>query len=420
MNKQSYRRLTCRLCGHRNLIKVLHLEPNPLPDAYVSQNQIHKIQPVFPLDLVLCKNCGQVQLSVVVYPEIIYKDYLYVTTSSLGLVKHFQQYAADTLSLVKPSLDSLVVDIGSNDGSLLRAYKDRGLRVLGVDPAVGIAREASQKGIKTLPEFFTPKLADKILRSDGPATMVTANNLYANIDELDELTDGVKHLLAPDGVFIFESFYLLDLVRHMVFDFIYHEHLSYFTVKPVQTYFKRHGMELIDVKRVPTKGGSLRYTIQRSGGKRRTSRSVKKMLELESDFGIHRQTTFKLFGKKINQAKNKLRLLALKLKAEGKTIAGYGASATSTTLIYHFQLQHILDFLIDDFDRKQNTFSPGYHIPVYSPAAIKIRKPDYIVILAWRYAEPIIKNNQAYLQNGGSFIIPLPKLKVVSGVKRPA
>jgi hypothetical protein len=414
MKKQSYHRLTCRLCGQKQLVNVLHFEPIPLPDEYVPASKINEFQPVFPLDLVLCKHCGHVQLSEVVFPEVIYKNYIYETVSSLGLVDHFSRYAMDTILTIKPKSNSLIVDIGSNDGTLLRVFKNMKMKVLGVDPAIEIAREASKKGVETLPEFFTTKLSKQILQKYGPATIITANNIYANVDNLDELTMGVKNLLSKDGVFIFESFYLVDLIKNMVFDFIYHEHLSCFTVKPIQTYFKRHGMELIDVKHVDTKGGSLRYTIQLLGGPRKVSSSVKKMLQLESKFGVHKTVTFKSFEKRINRAKNDLLALLSKLHRERKIIAGYGASATSTTFIYHFKLQKILDFIIDDYKRKQNTFSPGCHISVLAPEIAFKRKPDYIVILAWRYAGSIIKKNPDFLQKGGKFIIPLPKLKVIS------
>jgi hypothetical protein len=414
VKKESYRRMTCRLCGRKNLIKVLHLEKSPLPDQYVPRKRIGKHQPLFPLDLVLCKDCGHAQLSEVVYPEVIYQEYIYETVSSLGLVRHFTQYAKDTVSKLKPKKDSLVVDIGSNDGTLLKAFKDKKMRVLGVDPAAEIAKEATISGIETIPEFFTSKLVKRILKKYGPATIITANNLYANIDDLDELTNSVKSLLSPDGVFIVESFYLLDLIQNMVFDFIYHEHLSCFTVKPLQAFFRKHGMELIDVLPISTKGGSLRYIVQSEDGPRKVSPSVNKMLKRESEFGVHKPAVYKLFEKRINRAKEGLSALLSDLKHKGKIIAGYGASATSTTMIYHFKLQKILSFLIDDYKRKQNTFSPGCHIPVYSSPEILKRKPDYIVILAWRYFEPIVRNNKKYLESGGKFIVPLPKLKVIS------
>lgn len=414
MKKPGYQRRTCRLCGHKSLQQVLHLEPIPLPDEYIPKTKLHIPQPCYPLDLVLCDYCGHVQTREVIYPEVIYKNYIYETTSSLGLVDHFVEYAHDSIKKLKPHQSSLVVDIGSNDGTLLKAYQDKGMRVLGVDPAVEIARDATHRGIETLPQFFTPKLAKQVVKKYGRATIITANNLYANIDNLDELTLGVKQLLTPDGVFIIESFYLLDVMKHMVFDFFYHEHLSCFTVKPMQAYFKKHGMELFDIVHVSTKGGSLRYMIQLAGGPRKVSKTVKKYLKLESRYGVHTKKAFRKFEKRIVKAKRAVWKLVGDLKAHGKRLAGYGASATSTTLIYHFELQKIFDYLVDDYTRKQNTFSPGCHIPVLSKSEMLQKRPDYIIVLAWRYAEVIIKKNQEYLDRGGKFIIPLPKLKIIS------
>jgi hypothetical protein len=413
MKSNSYIRTTCRLCGSNHLIEVLHLEPIPLPDEYVTLDKLKIIQPSYPLNLNLCKRCGHVQTSDVVNPKIIYKNYIYESVSSLGLIEHFEEYAQDVYKSIKPKKEALVIDIGSNDGMLLQSFKNLGLKVLGVDPAVNIARNATKKGLETLPEYFTQKLSKRLLKEYGPATVITANNIVANIDDLDEFILGVRNLLSKDGVFIMESFYLMDLMKNMVFDFIYHEHISSFTVKPLQQYFKKMGMELINVKHVPTKGGSLRYVVQLNHGIRKISPNVYRMIDFESKFGIHHVVVFKSFEKKINNAKNDLQKLISGLENQKKSIAGYGASATSTTLIYHFKLQKVLKYLIDDYKRKQNTYSPGCHIPVISGNEIVKHNPDYIVILAWRYAKQIVNNHKEFLRNGGKFIIPLPKLKII-------
>lgn len=412
MKKNYFHRYSCRLCGSRKLILAFKLTSTPLADEYIKENP-DKSQSIYPVELYLCTKCKQVQLGEVIPPEIIYREYIYETVSSLGLVKHFGEYAGDVINQIYPSKGSLVIDIGSNDGTLLKVFKAQGMKVLGVDPARLIANAATKLGIETIPEFFTPRLVQKIKGKYGPATIITANNLYANVDNLDEFTLSVKELLMPNGVFILESFYLLDLMENMVFDFIYHEHLSYFTVKPLQAYFKRHGMELIDIKHIPTKGGSLRYTVQLMDGPRRISPSVAKQISLETKFGIHKVGAFKSFSKRIDSSKKELLHLLAKLKKKRKIIAGYGASATTTTLLYHFNLTDRLDFIIDDYPRKQNTFSPGCHIPVFPPSTINKLKPDYILILAWRYFQPIVKKHQEYLKRGGQFIIPLPSLKII-------
>jgi C-methyltransferase-like protein len=198
-----------------------------------------------------------------------------------------------------------------------------------------------------------------------------------------------------------------------VFDFIYHEHLSSFSVTPLAGFFRRHGMELIDAERVPTKGGSLRYTVQLEGGPRKVSKAVTDLLAEEEQRGLGRMETFKAFSTRIETAKKELRSMLDKLKREGKTIAGYGASATTTTLVYHFGLGDYLDYLVDEYDRKQNTLMPGLHLPVLGPEALLKRKTDFVVIIAWRYVQPILDKNRAFREQGGKFIVPLPKLQVI-------
>jgi len=413
MTDSVYRRDNCRLCGSRSFELVLPLAPTPLADAYVSSVHLGEAQQIYPLDLYLCKDCGFAQLLDIVIPQVIYLDYIYETVSSLGLVDHFRRYADDVTAIIKPPANALVVDIGSNDGSLLRFFKKHGMRVLGVDPAREIARRATASGIETLPEFFNHDLVRKIKKEHGSAAIVTANNLYANVDDLNTLTAAIFDLLTPDGVFIFESFYLMDWMQNMVFDFTYHEHLSYFSVKPLVSFFRRHNIELIDVKRVPTKGGSIRYTIQRAGGPRPVSPTVAELMALETKIGLHCPKTFKAFAVRIDNAKKKVLDLVKSLLEQGKTIAGYGASPTTTTLIYHFELGDKLRFIADDYEAKQNLYSPGYHIPVLAPQALYERKPDYVLVLAWRYAEPIIKKHKAFLEQGGKFIVPLPDLRII-------
>ena len=413
MGSSVSRRETCRLCEGRNLDLVLPLKPSALADAYVPKELTGEVQETYPLDLFWCRDCGHLQLLDVVDPEILFRNYIYVTSSSPGLVEHFRQYANEVMRRVNPPAGSLAVDIGSNEGILLGFFQKHGLRVLGIDPAEEIAHKATEAGIKTLPAFFTSELAAQVRNEYGPATIITANNVYAHSDALADMTEGIRHLLAPDGVFIFEVSYLVDLMQNMVFDFVYHEHLCYHAVKPLTTFFHRHGLELIDVERVPTKGGSLRGTAQLMGGPRAVSPSVAELIELESSMGLDRAETYLSFGAKIDDVKRQLSALLHQLKAEGKTIAGYGASATVTTLIYHFELGEMLDFIVDDVEERQGLFSPGQHIPVLSPETLYERRPDYVLILAWRFAEPIIKKHREYLERGGHFIVPLPVIEVV-------
>ena len=413
MSRCIFRRDNCRLCGGHNLELVFQLAPTPIADDYVSEDSADEIQETYPLDLFFCHECGHLQLLDVVDSKILFSNYIYVSRSSLGLVEHFRKYADEMMLRLNPSKGALVVDIGSNDGTLLRFFQEQGMRVLGVDPARDIARQATESGIETLPTFFTVELARKIKNERGTAAIITANNVFAHVDDLADIAEGIRDLLAPDGVFVFEVSYLVDLIQNMVFDFIYHEHLCYHSVKPLEAFFPRHGMELIDAERIPTKGGSLRGFAQLADGPRAASQSIAELIALETKLGLDHAEVFKTFAAKIDTVKNQLFSLLRDLKAQGKTIAGYGASATVTTLIYHFELREFLSFIVDDNPERQGLFSPGHHIPVFSPQVIYERKPDYVIILAWRFSEPIMKKHGEFLEQGGHFIVPLPEVNII-------
>lgn len=406
-----YRRSSCRLCDEKNLELVLQLTPTPPVDAFIKAERLSIKQNCFPLDLYLCHACGHVQLLDVVSPDILFGDYIYETSSSPGLIEHFRRYADDLLQYANISEKSLIIDIGSNDGTLLRPFKEKGFKTLGVDPAQSIADKATKSGITTIPDFFSNKLAQKIEKDYGSASIITANNVFAHVDNLGDIVDGVHTLLSKDGLFVCEVSYLLDTVDNMVFDFIYHEHLDYHSVIPLKKFLMAHGLELIHVHRVPTKGGSLRCFSQPIGGSRKRSASVDEFVRLEENRGIHKIGFLKSFNNKINNAKDEL--LSFLNRLEDKKFFGYGASATTTILTYHFQLGNKLSHILDDNPFRQNRFSPGYHIPVVSPKIIYEERPEYVLILAWRFSDMIISQHKTYMDNNGHFIVPLPNLKII-------
>jgi hypothetical protein len=409
-----YRRSDCRGCGSSDLNLVFSLKPSPIGDDFVTRARVNVTQPSYPIDLHMCNHCGLAQIMDVIDPEILYGEYIYVTASSMGLAEHFRSYADSVSERCSLNLDSLVVDIGSNDGTLLRCFQKLGMKVLGVEPATHIAAQATTGGIKTIDKFFTPELARQIVAEYGCAKLVTANNVFANIDDLMSWVSAVNELLAGDGVFVFESYYLADLVQNMVFDFIYHEHLCAFSVKPTQSLFERVGLELVAVQRSATKGGSLRYFVQRPGGPLAKDGSVDEILKFEDSIGLYRKETFRTFANKVNDLKEKTRNFLARAQSEGKSIVGFGASITGTTLLYHFEIGDYLEYLVDDNPAKQGRFSPGHHLPVLSSSVIYDRKPDYVVILAWRFAEAFINKNNEYLKGGGCFVIPVPDFKIVA------
>ncbi|MEQ1932913.1 MAG: class I SAM-dependent methyltransferase, partial [Fimbriimonadaceae bacterium] len=328
-------------------------------------------------------------------------------------LEHFRKYAEEVVGTLKPSSGTLAMDIGSNEGALLKNFQAHGLRVLGVDAAQNIAALANAAGIETIADFFTAELARKIKLSHGPVTIVTANNVFAHSDVLGDMADGIRELLADDGVFVFEVVYLLDLVEQLTFDTIYHEHLSHHSIKPFQIFFQKHGMELFHVERNRSKGGSIRGFVQLANGPRPVSSSVGELLAVEAGAGLDKPKIFRDLFARLEGLKNDLRKLLGELKAQGKRIAGYGASASVTTLVHHFEIAEFLDFIVDDDPRRQGLYSPGYHIPVMEKSALAAQKPDYVLVLAWQYAKPIMSKNQSYVEQGGKFIVPLPDLKVV-------
>jgi SAM-dependent methyltransferase len=411
-----HRRDDCRLCGSQELVRVLALEPTPPANAFVAESRLDEPQPTFPLDVFLCETCGHVQLLDVVDPRLLFENYVYVSGTSPVFVNHFRHYVSAVREHVRPAPGALVVDVGSNDGTLLKLFKEAGHSVLGVDPAHEIARHATESGIETLPEFFTPALAERIVSRHGRAKIVTANNVFAHADDLHSIVDGIRTLLEPDGMFVFEVSYLRDVYEKTLFDTIYHEHLSYHSVGPLVGFFARHGMTLVDVERVASHGGSIRGMVRLAEYTETPGHSVSIAVAEETELGVADAETFRSFGKRIDELRDELAGLLRRLQSEGKTVAGYGAPAKATTLMYHFGLDgSVINFIVDDSPLKQNLFSPGLHIPVVPSSALDLNRPDYLLVLAWNFADSIIRNNRRYAESGGTFIIPIPELRIVSG-----
>ncbi len=416
---QITKRDSCRLCNSKNLKLVLKLAPTPIGDAYITKDKLDKVQECHPVDLYLCKTCGLLQLLEILNPDSIYRNYIYHTSDSLGLVRHFESYTEDVLNHINPPKDSLVIDIGSNDGSLLRSFKNKGMRVLGIDPALSIAQKATESGIETLPTFFSIDVANKIRKRYGQARIVTSNNTFANVDNLIDIVNGIRVLIEPDGVFVFETGYLLDLVQKCIFDNIYHEHLSYFSVNPLLNFFKNNGMKLIDVKRIPAKGGSLRCIVKLDNGLYETSPAIKNLLKLEKEAKIHKSKTYIKISNKLLNIKNQINELLREIKKIGMKVAGYGASVGATTVLYNLDInKDKIIFIVDDNQARQGLYSPGLHIPVLSPKAIYDQKIEYVLILAWQYTDTIINKHQKYLNEGGHFINFLPKFEVIGNYSK--
>jgi SAM-dependent methyltransferase len=407
----------CRLCGGRDIRAVLSLRPTPVGDTYLPRDQHPERLECHELDLFLCADCGHCQLGALVDPEEIYSDYLYTTSVSPGLADHFKSYAETVCRKLELAEGSLVIDIGSNDGTLLRAFKARGMRVLGVDPAEAIAKKATASGIPTINAFFDPALAGQIRLQHGGAALVMANNVMANVPDPESFVRGIGLLLGERGHFVWETGYVRYLTEDCVFDNIHHEHIDYYAVRPLVPFYERLGLTLYDVEVTASKGSSLRCFVTRSASHPKVLPSVKALIEREESRGYYTPEPYTRLAKKLEATREKLKELLSGWRSEGKTVAGYGAAIGSTTVLYHLELGPFIDALIDDNPIRDGLRSPGLGIPAMSAARLNgPDRPDYTVILAWRYADAIIRRNQAYLDRGGAFVTVLPEVRVQSGL----
>jgi len=403
------------MCGEESLAKVMSLTPTPPGNDFLTKEELGREEPVYPLDLYFCKGCHHVQLGHVVDPQILYqKNYSYVSATSAHFVSHLKKYAADMVERFELQADDLVADIGSNDGTCLSFFKEQGMRVVGVDPATDIAERATENGVETVADFFGYDLAVALREKYGAAKYITSHNACAHIDDLFDVVKGVEHWLAEDGVFVLEVGYLVDVYRNTWFDTIYHEHVDYHTVAPFEKLLARVGMELIAVDRISPQGGSIRVMVQKQGGVIERDKSVDALIALEHELGLDSAEAIHQFDHKIGEVRDKLQKLLVSLKEDGKTIAGFGAPTKATTLMAHFGLDEtLLDFIVDDNPLKQGLFTPTTHIPVLSADVLYERKPDYLLILAWNFAEPIMKMHQKYRDEVGQFILPMPEPEII-------
>jgi len=410
-----YLRTRCRMCDCESLDLVMALTPTPPGNNFLRESELGRPEPTYPLELYFCRHCHHLQLGHVVDSKILYQNnYTYVSATSSKFVEHLRAYAEEMIRMFHLKPGALVVDIGSNDGTCLSFFQKAGMRVLGVDPATQIARRATEAGIETIGDFFSEELARRLRKEYGPAALITSHNACAHIDYLDDVIRGVQHWLSDDGLFALEVGYLLDVYANTWFDTVYHEHLDYHTVGPFRPLLKRSGMEPIGVQRISPQGGSIRVLAQRANGPRQDDGSIAKLIDLERQSGLDKRETFIEFGRRINEVGTQLRSLVKSLKTSGKSIAGYGAPTKATTLLSHFKLgRDELDFLVEDNPLKTGLFSPATHIPVLPTKEIYTRRPDYVLILAWNFAEPIMAMHQRYVSEGGQFILPMPSPRII-------
>jgi SAM-dependent methyltransferase len=410
----STRREECRICGSRHLSCILDLGLSPLANRFLRADQLEDEEPRFPLDLFVCGDCSLVQLLEVVDPELLFRDYIYVSGTSETMRAHFAAFAGALLSRFDFRPHDLVVEVASNDGTFLGNFAGRGLRLLGIEPAVNIAALARRRGIESIGEFFSEDVAEQVRRERGPAACVLATNVFAHLDDMNGFVRGLGRLLAPDGIFVFENSYVRDMIDHLEFDSIYHEHLSYFSVTALSALFARHGMAIFDVEHQPVHGGSLRVFVKRESAHHPVTAAPARFRDEEREAGVCGGPALRTFADRVSELRSSLVALLGRLRADGHRIAAYGSAAKGNTLLNFMGIgANLISYLVDRSPLKQGMFAPGTHLPVLPVERLLEDRPDYTLILAWNFTDEILRQQHAYVEAGGRFIVPIPVPRIV-------
>lgn len=399
----------CRVCKSIDLHKFLDFGIQPAADAFLKKEQLELKEPKYPLEVWFCKNCGHVQLGYIAPRKPLFESFTYLSSVSKTMRENFQNIADEAVSRFNLGTESLIVDIGCNDGALLKCFRELGTRVLGIDPSPTV-KFAIAEGIDVIDDFFNEYVAQDVLKKYGKVSCVIGTNVFAHVDDYDSFLNGLNTILEDDGIMIWEFPYLVDTLNKMEFDTMYHEHLSYFSLKPLITLFKRFDMELFDVKRNPIHGGSIRIFVKRSIGKWKVNHDViNDLLELEKNMRLDSLDTYLEFAQNVEKVREDFIYLLKKLKSEGKKIVGNGAPAKGNALLNYCGIgPEIIDYLAEINPIKQGLYNPGMHIPVVSLEQMHKDNPDYMVILPWNIKDDIIKQEEEFKQRGGKFIIPIP------------
>jgi SAM-dependent methyltransferase len=388
---------------------------HPLANGFLRREQILEPEARFPLDAHACLDCGLIQVRDNVPPGY-FRNYVYVPSASDVMRDHFAGLAGRVADGFLRPRDALAVDIGCNDGLLLKSLKERGARTLGVDPATNIVEMARQESLEIVNDYFTPDVARAIRARHGPAAVILTTNTFHHVDDLDSFTEGVALLLDERGTFLIEVPHAMELVEQNEFDGVYHEHVSQFTVKSLVDLFRRFDMEVFRVEALPVHGGSMRAFVRRGGAGGAVEPAVREWLSREEERGLFTAATYDAFAERVGRVRDDLLRILRRLRDEGKTVVGYGASARGNTLLNYTGIgTDLVRYIADRNGLKHGLYSPGMHIPVCGVEKILHDRPDYVLILAWNFAEEILGQQRDYARLGGRFILPLPEPKLLGG-----
>jgi SAM-dependent methyltransferase len=408
----TYSENPCILCGETAVEEFLDLGETALANKFLSEDELRGDEPSFPLRVGFCHSCEHVQLTEAVPPSAMFEDYLYVSSASDTLKDHLWELSDIVSERRDLGEGDLVIDIGANDGTLLSGFARHGVRTLGVDPAENLAELAAAAGDRYV-GFFNSENAGEIVERWGQAAAITATNTFPHIPALNDFVEGIAQTLRPGGVFVIEAHYLTDLLEQGAFDTVYHEHVSYWALGPMTRLFERHGLEVVDAERVPIHHGQLRVWVQRQG-EGVVSDRVGEILAEEKEKGLDRIETFHAFAEQVYRMKRDLRQEVDRIKAEGSRLAGYGAPAKGNTLLCFLEIgPDTVDYIADRSPLKQGRYTPGTHIPVVPAQRLVEDQPEYTLLLAWNFADEVLRQQSEYRERGGRFILPVPKVEIV-------